>query len=77
MTPTAPSSLNPVAADTRVRSAHLTEHGGASEAGSYLRLIDSWITQLKAHGPSRTYPLSAETLEPLTRFVRKLPKDSN
>ena len=23
------------------------------------------------------YPLSAETLEPLTRFVRKLPKDSN
>ena len=25
-----------------------------SEAGSYLRLIDSCITQLKAHGPSRT-----------------------
>ena len=23
------------------------------------------------------YPLSAETLEPLARFVRKLPKDSN
>ena len=25
-----------------------------SEAGSYLRLIDSCITQLKAQGPSRT-----------------------
>ena len=25
-----------------------------SEAGSYLRLIDSYITQLKAQGPSRT-----------------------
>ena len=23
------------------------------------------------------YPLSGETLEPLARFVRKLPKDSN
>jgi len=25
-----------------------------TEAGSYLRLIDSYITQLKAQGPSRT-----------------------
>jgi len=25
-----------------------------SEEGSYLRLIDSWITQLKAQAPSRT-----------------------
>jgi len=25
-----------------------------TEAGSYLRLMDSCITQLKAHGPSRT-----------------------
>ena len=27
---------------------------GESKAGSYLRLIDSCITQLKAQGPSRT-----------------------
>ena len=30
------------------------------EAGSYLRLIDSWITQLKAQGPSRTSNESKE-----------------
>ena len=28
-------------------------------------------------GHIHIYPLSAETLEPLARFVRKLPKDSN
>ena len=32
----------------------------ASEAGSYLRLIDSCITQLKAQGPSRTCNESKE-----------------
>ena len=26
---------------------------------------------------SKSYPLCGETLEPLARFVRKLPKDSN
>ena len=31
-----------------------TEMCSGSEAGSYLRLIDSCITQLKAQGPSRT-----------------------
>ena len=31
-----------------------------TEAGSYLRLIDSCITQLKAHGPSRTCNESKE-----------------
>ena len=31
-----------------------------SEAGSYLRLIDSRITQLKAQGPSRTCNESKE-----------------
>ena len=31
-----------------------------TEAGSYLRLIDSWITQLKAQGPSRTCNESKE-----------------
>ena len=33
---------------------HFTEMCSGSEAGPYLRLIDSCITQLKAHGPSRT-----------------------
>ena len=32
----------------------------SSEAGSYLRLIDSCITQLKAQGPSRTGNASKE-----------------
>ena len=31
-----------------------------TEAGSYLRLIDSCITQIKAQGPSRTYNESKE-----------------
>jgi len=31
-----------------------------SEAGSYVRLVDCWITQLKAHGPSRTCNESKE-----------------
>ena len=34
-----------------------------SEAGSYLRLVDSCITQLKAHGPSRTCNESKEEEE--------------
>jgi len=34
--------------------AHFTEMCSGSEAGSYLRLIDSCITQLKAQGPSST-----------------------
>jgi len=33
---------------------HFTEMCSGSEAVSYLRLIDSCITQIKAHGPSRT-----------------------
>ena len=32
----------------------------ASEASSYLRLVDSDITRLKAQGPSRTYTESKE-----------------
>ena len=35
----------------------------SSEAGSYLRLIDSCITQLKAQGPSRTCYESKEEEE--------------
>ena len=34
-----------------------------TEAGSYLRLIDSCITQLKAHGPYRTCNESKEEKE--------------
>ena len=35
-----------------------------TEAGSYLRIIDSCITQLKAEGPSRTCNESKEEEEP-------------
>ena len=37
-----------------------TEMSSGSEAGSYLRPIDSRITQLKAQGPSRTCNESKE-----------------
>ena len=42
---------------------HSTEMCSGSEAGSYLRLIDSCITQLKAQGPSRTCNESKEEEE--------------
>ena len=42
-----------------------------SETGSYLRLIDSCITQLKAQGPSRTRNESKEE-EVLTCSVRTI-----
>ena len=42
---------------------HFTEMSSVSEAGSYLRLIDSCITQLKAQGPSRTCNKSEEEEE--------------
>ena len=37
-----------------------------TEAGSYLRLVDSCITQLKAQGPSRTCNESKEEEEEVT-----------
>ena len=37
-----------------VQNNHFTEMCCGTEAGSYLRLIDSFITQIKAQGPSRT-----------------------
>ena len=40
--------------------AHLPGSRDHYEAGSYLRLIDSCITQLKAQGPSRTCNVSKE-----------------
>jgi hypothetical protein len=42
--------------------------GSCSEAGSYLRLIDSCITQPKAQGPSRIYNKSGEE-EEADRFL--------
>ena len=38
----------------------LGEHDGMFEAGSYLRLTDSCITQLKAQGPARACNESKE-----------------
>ena len=45
---------------SRFKNNHSTETCSGSEAGSYLRLIDSSITQLKAQGPSRTCNESKE-----------------
>jgi len=42
---------------------HSTEMCSGSEAGSYLRRIDSWITHLQARGPSRTCNESKEEEE--------------
>ena len=42
---------------------HFTEMCCGTEAGSYLRLIDSCITQLKAQGPSKTCDESKEEEE--------------
>jgi len=39
---------------------YIAEMCSGSEAGSYLRLIDSCITQLKTQGPSRTCNESKE-----------------
>ena len=43
-----------------VNSQECSEGGSGSEAVSYLRLIDSGTTQLKAQGPSRTCNESKE-----------------
>ena len=54
-------------AGCKVRSTKVTPNSpgscSGSEAGSYLRLIDSCITQLKAQGPSRTCNESKEEEE--------------
>jgi len=47
----------------RVRNFDFTEMCCGTEAGSYLRLVDSCITQLKAQGPSRTCHESKEEEE--------------
>ena len=48
---------------SRLRVYNFTEMCCGTEAGSYLRLIDSCITQLKAQGPSRTCNESKEEEE--------------
>jgi len=50
---------------SQFRNNNFTELCCGTEAGSYLRLIDSCITQLKAQGPSRTCNESKEEEEEL------------
>ena len=45
-----------------------------TEAGSYLRLIDSCITQLKAQGPSRTCNESKEEEDLAREAQENLPR---
>ena len=55
----------------------LAEMWSGSEEGSYVRLIDSCITQLKAQGPSRTCNESQEDEEKKKRpraRLRRLPR---
>ena len=47
---------------SQFKNNHFREMCSGSEAGSYLRLIDSCITQLKAQGPSRTCKESNEAM---------------
>ena len=48
---------------SQFKNNHFTEMCCGTEGGSYLRLIDSCITQLKAQGPSRTCNESKEEEE--------------
>ena len=48
---------------SQFKNNHSTEMCSSSEAGSYVRLIDSCITQLKAQGPSRICNESKEEEE--------------
>jgi len=45
---------------SQFKNNHSTEMCSGAEAGSYLRLVDSCITQVKAQGPSRTCNESKE-----------------
>ena len=49
---------------SQFKNNHFTEMCSGTEAGSYLRLIDSCITQLKAQGPSRTCNESKKEEDP-------------
>ena len=48
---------------SQLKNNHFTEMCCCTEAGSYLRLIDSCITQLKAQGPFKTCYESKEEEE--------------
>jgi hypothetical protein len=48
---------------SQFKNNHYTEIHCGSEAGSYLRLIDSCITQLKFQGPSRACNESNEDIQ--------------
>ena len=54
--------------------------GAALDAGSHRWVSRARVAQVRFY-PGIVYvyiyPLCGETLEPLSRFVRKLPKDSN
>jgi len=49
--------------ESQFKNNHFTEMCSGSEVGSYLRLIDSCITQVKAQGPSRPCDASKEEEE--------------
>jgi len=57
------------AAQVNFKNNHFTEMCCGTEAGSYLRLIDSCITQLKAQGRSRTCNESKEEEEGVVVFL--------
>ena len=54
-----------------------TEMCSGSEAGSYLRLIDSCVTQLKAQAPSRICNESGEEEEKTERDFLNVPAVDN
>ena len=60
--------MNPSEKRTDQYELHLCS---GSEAGSYLRLIYSCITQLKAQGPSRTFNESKEEARPICHWDRQ------
>ena len=53
----------PVRHSSQFKNNHSTEMCSGSEAGSYLRFIDSCVTRLKAQGPARTCNESKEEEE--------------
>ena len=56
---------------------YFTELCSGSEEGSYLRFIDSFITQLKAQGPSRTCTESKEEEEEVRYTLNPQPSTLN
>ena len=59
---TVPCTSRRMCYPTPCASYHFTEMCCGNEAGSYVRLIDSCITQLKAQGPSATCNESKKTI---------------